>query len=226
MSDVASAETYVDGQTVNAARLNNMINAALAQPGIIGDRPSATPTGADQLLLLQSGALKRATVSAVGTSGGIGLTSVGLSMPSDFAVANSPLVANGSLNVTRVAQTGNKVMASDPSGNSSIPTMRARDVRDSRYPTVVIAAATIDWNLATHFFQNLTGNHTYTFINAGDGQRILVALTNNGWTVAWPANVRWQGGVVPTPSATATSIFEFANINGFYFGWMLSTNAF
>ena len=59
-----------------------------------------------------------------------GLTSIGLSMPSIFAVANSPLTANGTLNVTlnnNVLQ--NRVFAS-PYAATGTPTFRALDTND------------------------------------------------------------------------------------------------
>jgi hypothetical protein len=71
MSQLQSGETYADGQTVNAARLNNTVNLATALPGLITDQGSVTPVPADQVLLHQasSGQLKRSTLSAVALAG-------------------------------------------------------------------------------------------------------------------------------------------------------------
>ena len=68
------------------------------------------------------------TINAAGGGGG-GLTSVGLSMPSGFSVANSPLIANGTLAVSLVSQTSRKVLAS-PAGSSGVPTFRNLVVAD------------------------------------------------------------------------------------------------
>jgi hypothetical protein len=69
MSQLQSGETYADGQTVNAARLNNTVNLATALPGLITDQGSVTPVPADQVLLHQasSGTLKRATIGTLVT---------------------------------------------------------------------------------------------------------------------------------------------------------------
>ena len=52
------------------------------------------------------------------------VSSVGLSMPSDFSVANSPVTSTGTLAVTYASQSANRVLAS-PNGSSGTPTFRA-----------------------------------------------------------------------------------------------------
>lgn len=60
-----------------------------------------------------------------GASGGDGtVTSVGLSMPTQFAVANSPITTTGVFNVTWANATQNHVFAG-PSGGSGTPSFRA-----------------------------------------------------------------------------------------------------
>lgn len=64
-------------------------------------------------------------VWAVPSGTGIGISSVGLTMPSVFAVANSPLAANGTLGVTfATGQANNQVLAS-PNGASGAVGLRA-----------------------------------------------------------------------------------------------------
>jgi len=64
-------------------------------------------------------------VWAVPSGTGIGISSVGLTMPSVFAVANSPLVTNGTLGVTfATGQANNQVLAS-PNGASGAVGLRA-----------------------------------------------------------------------------------------------------
>lgn len=60
-----------------------------------------------------------------GTGGGSGtVTSAGLSMPTQFAVANSPITTSGTFNVTWASATQNHVFAG-PSGGAGIPAFRA-----------------------------------------------------------------------------------------------------
>lgn len=63
--------------------------------------------------------------SAPAGGGATGLTSVGLSMPNIFTVANSPLTANGTLGVTLATQTAGRVFAGPCTGSAVIPTFRA-----------------------------------------------------------------------------------------------------
>ena len=53
------------------------------------------------------------------------VTSVGLTMPAEFSVANSPITGAGTLAVTKATQTANKVFASGASGGAAQPAFRA-----------------------------------------------------------------------------------------------------
>lgn len=55
---------------------------------------------------------------------GTGVTSVGLAMPSDFTVTNSPITSTGDLTAAWASQTTNKVLAS-PNGSTGTPSFRA-----------------------------------------------------------------------------------------------------
>ncbi|WP_143134399.1 hypothetical protein [Burkholderia ubonensis] len=60
------------------------------------------------------------------TGGGTGtVTSVGLAMPSQFSVANSPVTSSGTLAVTWANATANQVLAGPASGAAAAPTIRA-----------------------------------------------------------------------------------------------------
>ncbi|OJA81055.1 hypothetical protein, partial [Burkholderia ubonensis] len=60
------------------------------------------------------------------TGGGAGtVTSVGLSMPTQFSVANSPVTSSGTLAVTWANATANQVLAGPASGAAAAPTIRA-----------------------------------------------------------------------------------------------------
>lgn len=94
------------------------------------------------------------------TGGGGGLTSVGLSMPNVFSVANSPLTANGTLAVTFADQTKNKVLAS-PIASTGAPTFRALVATD-----IPDLSAVYDQYLGWYF--KLNGGSA-TIIGSGNG---------------------------------------------------------
>lgn len=58
------------------------------------------------------------------------VSSVGLTMPSEFSVANSPITGSGTLDVTKASQNQNLVYAS-PNGTSGVPTFRALTTNDT-----------------------------------------------------------------------------------------------
>lgn len=61
-----------------------------------------------------------------GGGGGSGsVTSVGLSMPSEFAVSNSPITGSGTLTVNKATQDANHVYAGPDSGSAAAPSFRA-----------------------------------------------------------------------------------------------------
>ena len=77
--------------------------------------------------------------------GGAGtVTSVALSLPSDFGLSGSPITTSGTLTVTRNAQAANVVMAGPASGANAVPTYRAlvaADIPALNYTTTAQAAA-------------------------------------------------------------------------------------
>lgn len=66
MAQIQAGITYVDGGQVNATNLNAHVNNAVLIPGAISTQAAATScTAEDSLLILQSGALKQATLTQV-----------------------------------------------------------------------------------------------------------------------------------------------------------------
>lgn len=69
---------------------------------------------------------------AVGVALGSGtVSSVALSMPSEFAVAGSPITLNGTLAVSKATQAANTHYAGPASGTAAAPTFRAMSVNDA-----------------------------------------------------------------------------------------------
>jgi hypothetical protein len=69
MAQIQSGITYANGAQVNATNLNAHVNNAVLVPGAISDQAAAAScTTADNLLILQSGTLKKATIAQVQTS--------------------------------------------------------------------------------------------------------------------------------------------------------------
>ena len=80
-----------------------------------------------------------------GGGGGAGtVTSVGMTVPTGFSVAGSPVTTTGTLAVSLDSQTKNKVLAS-PTSSSGIPSFRALDASDiPNLPASKITTGTLD----------------------------------------------------------------------------------
>lgn len=53
------------------------------------------------------------------------VTSVGLTMPAEFSVANSPITGAGTLAVTKATQTANKIFGGPTTGSAAAPAFRS-----------------------------------------------------------------------------------------------------
>lgn len=84
-----------------------------------GSNVTLTPGG--------SGATQTLTIAASGTGGGGSgtVTSVGLSLPGIFSVANSPVTSAGTIAASLVVQAANRVWAGPSTGDDAAPTFRA-----------------------------------------------------------------------------------------------------
>lgn len=103
-------------------------------PGIVPD-PTGSPTGS---YLDKTGAF---TVPPSGTGT---VTSVGVSMPTEFSVSGSPVTSAGTVAVTKANQTANTVWAGPASGAAAAPTFRALVASDiPPLPASIISSGTL-----------------------------------------------------------------------------------
>lgn len=219
MSDILKGDTFVDGQSVTGARLNNLVDLAVVQPAFISGKAAITPVLADYLLFYQtaSGLLKKALLSAVPL-----VNSVALTMPaSEFNVAGSPITSAGTLAVTKKNQNANLHFAS-PDNAVGQPTFRAMVARDLP-AEITIPGTSIDWATGLAFTQLLTTNRIFTFANLRSGNTIRVRLQQvapGNFTVTWPGSVLWVSAIVPTmtPTTGYSALFTFHCSAGFVFG--------
>jgi hypothetical protein len=163
-----------------------------------------------------------------GRAGGT-VTSVGLSMPAEFVVSNSPVTSSGTLAVSRAAQPANQVMAGPTSGAAAVPTFRplvAADVPphaathqnggSDEVATATPAASAIPKADATG---RLAPGWTPLLIsNANQGYFFGVSVAapeTSGATAAFSANEHrvWQF-VLPFPAAINQITFEVVTASG------------
>ncbi|NTW31032.1 MAG: hypothetical protein HGB12_00080 [Bacteroidetes bacterium] len=89
---------------------------------------------------------------------------------------------------------------------------------DGTFTTVTFA--TVNWNNSNVQEITLTANRSFTFTNGKSGGIYNLIIKQNsigGWTISWPPNVKWTGGIMPTfstlPDAVDISRFIFDGSN-------------
>lgn len=165
-----NANTFLSGPSSGAAAsptFRTMVIAdlpSIASQTLLGNpaSTSGTPTtitiGAN-LNLSTSGVL-----SATGSGGG-GVTSVGLSLPSQFVVSGSPVTGSGTLTGAWNNQSSNLVLAGPSSGSATTPTFRS------------LVNADIPQNLSIN---SITTSSSSTIGNASSQTNISVNGINSG----------------------------------------------
>lgn len=94
---------------------------------------------------------------------------------------------------------------------------------DTLAVTANSATTNLDLSLSTSFVVTLAANTTFALVNytavtnkIGSFSIILVNDATASRTIAWPASVKWAGGLVPpkTTTANAVDIWSFFTYNG------------
>jgi hypothetical protein len=158
---------------------------------------------------------------AAGTTGGGGgggtVTSVGLVMPSYFAVTNSPVTTAGSLTVAGASQSANQFLAS-PNGSAGAMIPRALVLAD-----IPAGAACLLGNPAgsAGVAQQITLGTNLSFsgnvlngTGAGGGGITTVALTMPSYFTVTNSPLTGSGGTIAVTGASQSANFVLASPNG------------
>jgi hypothetical protein len=118
---------------------------------------------------------------------GTAVSSVGLSMPAQFTVSGSPLVAPGSISVSLATQTANLAFAGPASGSAAAPTFRAlvtADLPTSAERSIYnqIANVAVSNTVAETTLLTTAPTLAAAYLTAGKTLRIVLEgqLTNTG----------------------------------------------
>lgn len=194
--DLSTGNNFTDGDTVNAAALNNSINNATILPTFLSNKGSGAPISSDLFLFYQGGttSLKQASLGSL-FSAGLG-----------FSTKNA-----------------NTFYSGPASGGSATPTFRTMVPHDTTVATNATVSATLDASLARTFTRTLSANTTFTVANMLDGETISVlvqqAASGGPYTAAW-SGIAWRGGTAPVQTATANKrdIYTIIKIGGTGYG--------
>jgi hypothetical protein len=178
MSDIQRGATFTTG-IPDAPSLHTLVDAATILPAFVTAKVSAPPASADAFPYVKSGAFRQCTLAQL-----IG------------AFPNG-----GAANISALRQLGTGAGTAASGDDPRFPS-RLIGIRKANGPapdTVATAAdlaiagaslagiTAIDWKAYSVLSDNLTGNKTYTFVNTGNGRRIVVAIKLNGFVPTFPA---------------------------------------
>ncbi|MGB8479493.1 MAG: hypothetical protein WCE63_11710, partial [Acidobacteriaceae bacterium] len=155
--------------------------------------PSLAAGSGNYCLQIDNSGYMTNTGSACGTGSGSGsVTSVGLSLPAQFSVANSPVTNSGTLTATWISQAGHSFLAGLDSSSTGTPTFRAIAADD---------VPTLNQSTSGNAATATASNHSPTQCSSG--------LYSQGDTTGWAANcatVQYSqlGGSVPTWNQSTT----------------------
>ncbi|MDP4235533.1 MAG: hypothetical protein Q8919_03700, partial [Bacteroidota bacterium] len=159
-----------------------------------GGTGSSTANGAlNNLLPTQTGNNGKFLVTnGSNTSWTTAVTSVGLSLPSELTVSNSPVTTTGTLTAAWASQSANKIFAS-PDGSAGAPSFRSMTSNDvPNLDASKIATGTLPVNRGGTGVTSLAANGVVTVNATGDGLvsthlndgQIMIGNTSGGASAA------------------------------------------
>ncbi len=136
--------------------------------------------------------------------------SLGVTTASDRSVYHLVVSTNGNVGLGAVPRANGRLQVSG-------------QYYSNLYGLTDASSIAVDWNSGNVQSVTLGGSRTITFSNGVAGGRYLLILTQDstgGWTVTWPAAIKWPSGTPPTLTATAgrTDILSFVYDGASYYG--------
>lgn len=173
------------------------------------------------------------------------VTSVGLSLPAEFTVSNSPVTTSGTLTAVKASQTANTFFAA-PNGSAGAPTFRALVAADvpQTLPNMILTDPAITGTVLEDVFTITDGaafeidpgngsiqllalgaSRTPKATNFAAGESVtLMVLDGSAYTLTWTdttfgtSGVTWVGGTAPTLDVTKYTVIELWKIAGQVYG--------
>lgn len=195
------------GYTGNAAPAAVIPLNSLAAPGGIqgpsGAAGGAPDTGSYWCRVAEAGLSSETNMSALAT-GYLKVTTI-TGVPS--SVTKIPYT-----DISTTGQPTTRILKPDGANGTESGQLIDNEIQ---YQITAIAAVDIDWAVDRVFEKTLAAATTFTFSNTVTGKQIIVIIKQDAAaakTVAWPAGIKWSGGVAPTMSVTLSCYAVFAFI--------------
>jgi hypothetical protein len=111
----------------------------------------------------------------------------------------------------------NPTRNTDAATSNAIPRLSQVKSLINQPVKTTVGALNIDLSLGTFFSKNIIGTSAITVSNvasAGVVNNFVLELTNPGTNVTWGFAPKWQGGIVPTLTATGRDVLFFYSHDG------------
>jgi hypothetical protein len=152
------------------------------------------------------------TFDFTGTSSGGTVTSVGLSLPTEFTVSGSPVTTSGTLTAVWASELQHFVFAA-PSGGNGTPSFRALVASDLPAGTGTVTSVGLSLPAElTVSGSPVTTTGTLTAVWASEGQNFIFAAPSG--SAGAPAFRALTSGDLPAGTGTVTSIATTSPISG------------
>ena len=146
----------------------------------------------------------------IAASGGT-VTSVALSMPTEFSVSGSPITGSGTLTVTKANESANTVFAGPSSGSAATPTFRALVVADLPSQPYDVVCSLVGKPSAGATVLLLTFTRAVTFAGNFSGSYGTVG-TNPTATATY--TVSKNGSSIGSAAISTSGVFTFTTTSG------------
>lgn len=178
MAQISKGDTFVDGQQVTGARLNQLVDSSALLVGAIADQAAVTANtleATDGLLVNDAGTLKKATVGDV--------------LNSNLPITTSSVTGGAGVDITITPAAGQKI---DVAGNLEADDINATDDLTVGGDLTVTGGSTLTGNVIADngFTSNGVANFTGTFQMGGTVGYALYEI--------FEANVSYSNATVPT----------------------------
>ena len=191
--------------TPNSSALLDLTSTTkgLLPPRMTSAQRDAIATPASGLVIYNTSNTRYEYYNGSGWTSLMGLSSVGLALPSELTVSGSPLTSNGNITASWANQNANNIFAGPSTGSPAVPAFRALVADD--IPS--LNASKI--NAGTFSVERGgTGAATLTGILKGDGTNAVSGISNTAGNVTYWSDANTIGGVTKLTWDNTKSIFS------------------
>lgn len=244
MAELTTSQSFADGDTVTAAKLNNIIANASVGAEIITNRSELTSVDASNDFVLGYDAsatgLRKIKPTNIVPDSSITTAKLNDSSVTTAKVADSNIttakiadaavttakITDANVTTAKIADSAITAAKADTTGVAVLGTAQEYTRTHNFNCTTLTDGATINWDLSQNQVAKVTlgGNRTFAApTNLVEGATYILVLIQDGTgsrTITWNATYKFAGGTAPTLTTTANraDVITFICIGSVLFG--------